>query len=325
MEFFKTANIKKVKKYWQQLISNDDKRVYQSYDFNKLCYKYRKSSLSAIKKRNTKCLFIVLVDKNIPLCIAPLNIDTTPRRTVRLLGHGTNAAYLDFIYNDPQYAKIMYRYIAENFIGYEFDFIFVPQYSPLIDEMDVCENFSNYSIGVTDYAEWFANLSKSTRQNIRTAYNRIQTDQHIYSLKEYKATDCEFESQISICNDIYQKRRLDWGIGATKIGKLKSVLFLKRDVVYNFLRCKKGVLTILFIDDKVSAFFVGFEFDNGIYIPRLAIDTTYSRYSPGVVLINEYLKVHTNFIFDLCRGDEGYKKQVGGINTMTYRLKKREV
>lgn len=54
-------------------------------------------------------------------------------------------------------------------------------------------------------------------------------------------------------------------------------------------------------------------------MPRLAIDTSFSRYSPGILLILEATKLWMNegiVDFDMCRGDERYKKEMGGINAL---------
>ena len=59
-----------------------------------------------------------------------------------------------------------------------------------------------------------------------------------------------------------------------------------------------------------------------VSVPRLAIDSEYSFYSPGYVLINEvikYIAAHPVLNeLDLSRGDEKYKLDFGGKLYYTY-------
>lgn len=314
-----------VKKFWNKLLNVESKNIYQQYEFNKLFYGYRKTSLSNIKRRNTKCTFIVGIENDEVLCIAPLTIDETPEKTVRLLGHGTNAGYLDYIYLEPNCVEALHNYVRKKYVGYKFDYIFVPEKSPLVKLMRVNDTFNNYAIYISKYEEYFNSLSKSTRQNIRTAYNRMKTDSQSFSLDVYDSYERIGREQLRNINELYHKRKADWNDGVVA-SEFSQNLFLKRDVVFKGVRLLKNpVVAVLSINNKIAAFFIGFSYPDGLCIPRLAIDTDYGRYSPGMILINEYLKkssglTDTEFTFDLCRGDEKYKSSLGGEKSITYRL-----
>lgn len=63
-----------------------------------------------------------------------------------------------------------------------------------------------------------------------------------------------------------------------------------------------------------------------LLMPRLAIDTSFGRYSPGILLILEAAKrwmTEGVVDFDMCRGDERYKKEMGGINEPLCRIETR--
>ena len=68
----------------------------------------------------------------------------------------------------------------------------------------------------------------------------------------------------------------------------------------------------------------GLKTHNGatVAVPRLAIDTEYSFYSPGYVLVCEtirYIAAHPVLKeLDLSRGDEKYKLDMGGQLYRTY-------
>ena len=57
--------------------------------------------------------------------------------------------------------------------------------------------------------------------------------------------------------------------------------------------CPVAVIYTLLINNEIAAFFMGYEYRDIIYIPRLAINDEFSKYSPGFIIINEYLKAVT--------------------------------
>lgn len=324
MEFKHYKMISSVKKHWNNIFDVGSEDIYQSYKFNKLCFWYRVTSLSNIKRKNIMCDFVVGFDKNLPVCIAPLVIDVTPQKCIRLLGHGTNAGYLDFIYKDSKYVEEMYRYICKYYIAYEQEFIFVKESSPLYRLMVSSEIFNNYAIRIDTYDEYFASLSKSTRQNIRTAYNRMNTDEITYELKVFEGGTSSVKDVLVELNEIYHKRKADWIDDVPQFTERTKKIVLKRDVINQSARKDPRTKTVcLYLNNKPAAYFIGLTYNGGICIPRLAIDTEYGRYSPGVVLIVEYLKrqnIGTSYVFDLCRGDEKYKSSLRGEISVTHRL-----
>jgi len=325
MEIKEYSCIYPLKRIWKELTANDSVNIYQSYEFNVLYYHYRKSSLSNIRINNTKCKFIVAYENGKAKCIAPLILDQHPEKCIRLLGHGTNAGYLNYIYQESKYVKELHKYIEMKYKEYKFDYIFVKENSPLVDVLKSVDTFNNYAIQLEDYETYFGSLSKSTRQNIRTAYNRMKTDGMTYELEVFNSFQDLGEHKLKELNRLYHKRKADWNNGIA-IDERTQKKFLKRDVIYMGVRkLDNPVVAMLLINSKIAAFFIGFSFENGVCIPRLAIDTNFGRYSPGMVLINEYLKIlpyEYKYTFDLCRGDEKYKSFLGGKKSITCRLEK---
>lgn len=322
VKFF--SNIYQVKKYWLKIIQNSDIRFYQTYDFNKLCFEYRVTSISNIKKGNIKTSFAVAFKNNVPICIAPLIIDLKPYPTVGLLGTGSNAAKLDFIYNSKtQKSDIieLFNICRKKYFDKKFSFIFVDEKSPLTECLEPTETFENYAIKIETYDDYFQSLSKSTRQNIRTAYNRMNKDNLKYALTRYDFNSLGIEEVIKECNIIYQKRRLIWENKSEMPPKKVINKVRKRDIVYKTMRlCPAAVIYTLLINNKIAAFFMGYEYRDIIYIPRLAINDEFSKYSPGFIIINEYLKAvnKVDYIFDLGRGEESYKTKLKGELSRTF-------
>ena len=173
------------------------------------------------------------------------------------------------------------------------------------------------------YDDWYAGLSKSTRQNIRTAYNRLKTDNKKLNVELYYDTKIPKK----IFNEILKVSSMR----ALEYMKIKSKMLWsiinilkKREPVMSFLRkythCFYGIVRI---DGKISAFLAGFEVNDGrIIIPKLSYNSAFYRYSPGTVLINETMNnICTKddiLSLDLSRGDEKYKSTFGGIEYLNY-------
>lgn len=322
VKFFRS--IYQVKKYWLSIIPDSDVRFYQTYCFNRLCFEYRITSVSNIKKGNVKTCFAVAFRDNSPVCIAPLIIDRNPVSTVGLLGTGSNAGKLDFIYNKKtEKSDIieLFNICRKKFKDKKFSFIFVDEKSPLTQCLEPIKNYENYAVKLEDYDEYFKSLSKSTRQNIRTAYNRMNTDDLNYKLVRYDMHSPYLENIIKSCNRIYQQRRLVWKNTDELPPERIIDKIRKRDIIYKTMRvCPRAAVYILLINEEIAAFFMGYEYENVIYIPRLAINDAFGKYSPGFIIINEYLKSvdKNNFVFDLGRGEESYKTKLNGEMSQSF-------
>jgi CelD/BcsL family acetyltransferase involved in cellulose biosynthesis len=80
---------------------------------------------------------------------------------------------------------------------------------------------------------------------------------------------------------------------------------------------------ILFINDEIAAFMVCLSHDDEILVPRLAINSSYMQYSPGVLLIHyairDFLEDGSSISkLDLMQGEEKYKFQLGGKESKLY-------
>jgi hypothetical protein len=317
-----------LKNAWSNLVSENSSKIYQTFSFNNIVYKHFVESKQNFIRRvryGNKPVFAVAYENEKVVCIAPLIVFNKPEKIIRFLGYSTNAGYLNFIYNDESYVSPMIQYIKAKYPAHNLEFTFVPDNSPLIREGGVIEEFGNYAISLSDYDSWHSTLSKSTKQNIRTAYNRLKTDGHTYQLHLYDMNSSDLENVIQSANDIYWRRRVDWTGNAKEYSKYNRDVFPKKDVIYQSLRKKENtIIAVLRIDTQDAGFFVGLKYNHGICIPRLAIDMKFSRYSPWMILINEYLKVLAEdefpYTFDLCRGEEGYKTSLHAERTSTYKI-----
>lgn len=174
------------------------------------------------------------------------------------------------------------------------------------------------------YDTWRSSLSKHSRQNLRTAYIRLSSDHvDLYCRVYYKEEIGRVLHNQLI--DIYcdrHSRRYHVHTSSLKSFYLKYFDF-STDCLKNPV---SNLHAILYLNGKVSAFMSGLieKDDTSVIVPRLSIDDSYARYSPGLLLISEtlrYLATNTNVsTLDLSKGAEGYKLSAGGTIYSTYTI-----
>lgn len=166
------------------------------------------------------------------------------------------------------------------------------------------------------YDAWRQSLSKSARQNLRTSYNRLAVDGKSLNINVIAGGGKSPLKFDEIINLYCRRHQLRYGV---KVNCLKR-FFLKH---FNFAteiyrRCGHALTFVVVIDGEMAAFMSGLVSRNGRFVvPRLSIDDRFSRYSPGVLLINETIKQLADrgvTVLDLSRGVEKYKFAMGGEN-----------
>lgn len=172
----------------------------------------------------------------------------------------------------------------------------------------------------TKFEELFATLSSSNRQNIRTAYNRLNRDGQSYELKIFNTAEALGSKERDEIMTLYLKRLFNKYKKPkrfeTSIRKFKYY-HIKHDT-RSLFSLENAFHAILYINGKAAGFFSGMS-DRGnstIVVPRLAIDIDYRFYSPGYILLCETIKQLAEQgnikTLDLSRGDEKYKLDIGG-------------
>ena len=172
-----------------------------------------------------------------------------------------------------------------------------------------------------DHRAYIASLSKNARQNLRTAYNRLQRDSHTAQLI---VTSKFTNRQLSEAIDLYSSRHaLRYGIHDSWLRR-----FYLKHLNYSTIALQnspEALHAILTIDSELAAFMMGYERNGRWIIPRLSVDDKWKFYSPGILLIDkvtEWLQVNrSNPELDLALGNEPYKYQMGAITIQTAIIK----
>lgn len=199
-----------------------------------------------------------------------------------------------------------------------------------IDERSPLATFARQNVQSTsnaeirfgnDFDEYFKNLSKSVRQNIRTAYNRLSSDDNTVEIKVFAGDDeLPIDDIINLYSLRHEKKY------AVKTGFLKK-WFLKTQsfATQLYLHSPNALTFVLYINGSMAAFMSGLSGNGRIIIPRLSIDEMFKRYSPGMLLVVEsikYLIKSTDIrVLDLSQGQEQYKYNLGAVEHLCYRFR----
>lgn len=182
---------------------------------------------------------------------------------------------------------------------------------------NVCINFGK------DYNEYNKSLSKSTRQNLRTAYNRLNTDKKLLSFNVLRGGmrgEDAIDYQPFI--ELYSKRHATrYSVQTSHIKKW--FLVHQSFATLNYTNNTNGMTIALYIDGQLAAFMSGMIGNKNEYVvPRLSINDEFGFYSPGMLLINEavkYFMTETDIRhLDLSQGEEPYKYKMGGETHLTH-------
>lgn len=197
-----------------------------------------------------------------------------------------------------------------------------------------CERTS-YHVPLGRYAsfdEYLSSLSRNIYKNIRKSYNHLTSDNRRMELKSFGSANIPADGYLRGIWQLYFRRKQAWrgrsaggwlagmGIAAKAWREVRGGCAMQ-----SVRQLSSARLYVLEIDSHPAAFMIVYKHRNHLLMPKLAIDSSYSRYSPGILMIMEAVKIWLGegiTDFDLCRGDERYKKEVGGINEPLCRIDK---
>lgn len=318
-----------VKSSWKRLEENSgaEASAYQSYYVNAVVKK--RLPVYGLKERYG-ARYLELLEDGKPVLILPV-CKYRGRNEYCSIGKFNGFQVYDCIYSREMTIEKMQQCMEFILKTLHLDRLVlynVPEYSVLYQAVNsrkvFCDGYSistgsndNVTIDTeNDYDLWHSKLSKSTRQNIRTAYNRMNTDGVQLRVEILRGERIKRKTLDHLI-DLYCKRHEERYDVATSAGKMLYLKYL--DFSTACLRSyRDNFCAMVYMNGQLAAFMSGLVEKQGrsVVIPRLSIEDQFSRYSPGVVLINEtvkWLASDTGIRFlDLSKGAEGYKLSMGG-------------
>jgi CelD/BcsL family acetyltransferase involved in cellulose biosynthesis len=326
---------------WIALQKGNEMTMFQSYQW----YQMLQDHYVPADTREYESVYAVVESDGKPCIIAPLWIvkktfGIINQKGVYLLGRCSFSDYLNMIYqhfdecafdyllNDlSQRYKVKY-FFFENFVES------TSAYRHIRDSYNICRNSEYPCVGLSlpsSVEEYQKLLSKNSRQNLRTANNRLK--------KDGKNLIFNFDNQQidrNYCMQVRESKLI------AKYNDFPLMLKFKYRILnrfrYHFPSCtpisnysEGKVMTASDDNGKLWAFFnYGYDPD-GTCIRVMAAGTNldFAYYSPGMLLMyNFILKVIQEGKIkeiDFTRGDEKYKFSLGGqqrlIHTIKFKIK----
>lgn len=268
--------------------------------------------------RKCRPIFCVFYESDSVRAIAPMLKFLNGR--VQLFGDANGFNESGFVYDSETILPECF-YLMRTILG-SVELIKIDSRSPLSKFVPTnAVATSNAAIAFPkDFDEYLKTLSKSVRQNIRTAYNRVNTDGYLIDI-QYVMGGGRFP--LTRVVNLYCKRH-DHRYGV-KTSWLKKCFLKTQSFATRYYRFSPNAMTfILYIDHQPAAFLSGLFSNDRLIVPRLSIDDKFKRYSPGMLLVVEtikYLQKYTSIeVLDLSQGGEQYKYQLGATEHLSYRF-----
>lgn len=279
-----------------------------------------------------RCEFrcFVISENERDLAVAPLFFDDRQKK-IFLMGEFSSVGHGDLIYDKSLTARELANcitHIGKNYPGYTFCLNQVSQFSltaAAMQEIGIAPTKQDTCVKIDyeNYANWYAALRKSCRQNLRTGYNRLTAEGYTPSFRLYvRQRPGKEEERDAIC--LFSKRILEHS-RLPSVMTLPMRLLKKRDAITKALFASQDqIFASLYFNDSLAANCHGVIANDGrAIITRLSIQTELKKYSPGGLLINELIKACAQNYpeirsIDLSRGDEPYKYTYGGVEHYNY-------
>lgn len=330
----KHTDIRAVKDAWNSLYNNNTQLTpYQEYSYCSIIYKY-----SAILKfhRLKNVIYELHNEDKQTIMLIPLHIAMTKKWSIAYMwGHFSQSGHLDFIYSDQIQADAFLaaiKLINKDIGNVRLVLTRIAEQSKLNDLIQTSLMPHNYPVKketcvqipiITNFNDYLSSLGKYVRQNLRTSYNRLRTDNMTYEVMTFVNRPIPSYTLKQLFTT-YWKRQVDKGL---RIGLKRFLPVWPRMRLNPTIIAAKELsnvyYSIIYIDKIIAGFCAGFTSRNGkIILPFLSINSVFSRFSPGAILITEAIKYlienHDYKYFDLSRGGEKYKYTYGGITHFNY-------
>lgn len=345
VEFVKANEIENE---WRTLEKCNKHIPYEKYDFMS-SVSLSTTDKELFKRKVKEYTAILYDDNNMAKMILPLVLQKSGKKcicTIRgyLFGAGhldlicrTDVQYEDFYFLiseiqkdlDKKYKTIIYKFyrVREGFRLYHYMNRFSKNHNVTITTQR-CVTFKEFE----SFDNWKTNvLSKNNRRRITKNYNRLKKNGIEYRVDYFLNKKVPSDIYIKLI-EIQAKRTIE----KTKEVKLLNVVLekylinkKKNNSFIKALNSGQGTFTaILYLNSEIAAYITGllYEEDRKIVFPRFSIDSSFSFYSPGTILICEMIKDMYSDNSIICNidelnfscGAEEYKYRMGGKEFLNY-------
>lgn len=315
----KTHNIISLRKEWNEICSvNHQILPTQHYDY----YRYLWMIFCWKNLLTHWNIVFYNIDDGNNRCIIPLAVNNK-RKKIKGISYFGRLDYEDIISFscEPSFIHQCLRVVLSQYMGYHIFVNNIYENGQLFCALKKHLSFDRNCVAIElpdSYEEYIDGLSKHQRQNIRTSYNRLQHDDIDIQLLTFDSSHHIPNHLWKLCLKIYERRGQESGNTLQLWWKRSQNAF--SHILHNV---EGHRIYVLMHKNTPIAYMAGMVKNNCFYVPRLSHELNYNKYSPGIVLICETVKVliaegiHT---LDLMRGEEPYKLVMGGNIHKNYKL-----
>jgi len=324
---------------WKKLEQGQDMTAFQSYDWHQNLQAVHQAE--HMKNMFRELRYIAVFNKTGPILIAPLEIHKFgigykkygAPRGVYFIGRLGYTDYLNFVYDtfDPNALNVLMEYVSKAYSQRRFHFDRMLEsaasYQYLCNKY-TCDSMPEQCAALVlpaTFEEYRSLLSKSTKQNIRTAINRAKKNGLALTHELIHDEDTATKEKIIALNAQRREKKNKASRAqmsfAGRIYCFFAEIYRKLFVVpLDVVRVSKNSFCLLVKNgEEIVSFFWGIRNDylHEYYVILAGVDKEYEWYSPNIshlyLLIEEYYQNQDGCIrvFDFTRGGEGYKKTIG--------------
>lgn len=346
---FSADQFDQLEKDWRNLEKGAEMTAFQFYDWYKILNEFYFSEKK--KKPFRDFVYVVAYENDKPVMIAPIQVIKVGFQIKNIgfrpgfffIGHETYSDYINFIYDEFSENAVdeILSYLKKTYKKKYCFFEQIPEDTSLyryIKSKYTPAEYKVYCAKLTlpkTFEEYKKTLSKSVRQNIRTAINRQNKNDIELTHTFYE------ECPEDIIDDLYNVRKKRLGFKRNRLRSKSS--FVKRTYfwlhgVYHKHFCvshdvlRKNVNPWVFLikhKEEIVGYYWGIKnpYTNSYYVILAGVDTEYSWYSPSFSHLYLYFQEllstekYAGTVFDFTRGTERYKEDIGCVERDGYSLK----
>lgn len=338
----KEIELLELKDAWRVLENNSGMTVFQSFDW--FCLLFKEWNNSVIRHLTGGVYIYFVKQDNVLKVICPIIVQRRSTKT-RLFGIEKGIylqslpGYTDYnnlIYDkfDDDCVSMLINRIKKDFEGLRFYFNHVRS------DSDLCIYFTKKKLdpyqtkvyvcvknnGSIDAYE--AALSKHTRQNLRTAKNRMVRDGYDFRFEVIDGI-VEDKSLLRKLRNMHIKRYAEknYDNKLSIIDNFKNIVKIilntKRELFNNIVfHCMmtmgSGFLILFFLNDEIAGYMYGLRDTKAIRIMQNCVIDQFKFYSPSFrgaydFILSEFNTGNSDI--DFTRGNEQYKYMLGGVES----------
>lgn len=337
VKYVPVSGLEDIKKEWLTLESGKEMTLFQTYGWYRMlrqCYiphdNYNFESIFALVCKGTKCYLIA------PLWIIKHNFRILNKRGAYILGRDGCSDYLNMIYDifEPNAFNSLVEDLRKKYNIKLFYFEGLMESSSLYKHIlksatkiyhDDKEPYVYLEIP-SSLQTYNSLLSKHSRQNLRTANNRLTKDGIIMTYN-YDDDSVDKQKCITIRDSklSIEYAKFSW----YKIHKYRLInrIRFRFPRYMPLLTYHASKVMVAYIGEDICAFF-NYTYDDArkaVVIFTAGTNLDYARYSPGMLLMYNFIKTMIERqdynIIDFTRGNEMYKLSLGGNEGKLHHIK----